>query len=152
SSNPDADLAYALTAVDRALLLAPHDYYALREKSRVLRAQGNWDAAAAVIRRLIELRPQVGFRYSDLGFILMVQGHPKEALENFATARRLALISDAVQFIDANIAIALLANDRFSEAVAQARLAIAQFPPESGRDAEFPWLALIAAEAANGQE
>ena len=46
----------------------------------------------------------------------------------------------------------MLANDRFPEAIAQARLAIAEYPPESGRIAEYPWLALIAAESANGQD
>ena len=46
----------------------------------------------------------------------------------------------------------LLANDRFPEAIAQARLAIGEFPPESGRIAEAPWLVLIAAESANGQD
>ena len=46
----------------------------------------------------------------------------------------------------------MLANDRFPEAIAQARLAIAEYPPESGRDAECPWLVLIAAESANGQD
>jgi tetratricopeptide (TPR) repeat protein len=86
SPDATADLAQALRSVDQALVLAPNDYAALREKSRVLRAQGDLDAAAAVIRRLIELRPSVSYRYNDLGWILMVQGHPKEALDNFMTA------------------------------------------------------------------
>ena len=46
----------------------------------------------------------------------------------------------------------LLVNDRFPEAIAQARLAIGEFPPDSGRIAEGPWLVLIAAESANGQD
>ena len=46
----------------------------------------------------------------------------------------------------------LLVNDRFPEAIAQARLAIAEFSPDSGHNAEIPWLALIAAEGANGQD
>ena len=37
-----------------------------------------------------------------------------------------------VEAIDANLATGLLANDRFPEAIAQARLAIAEFPPDSG--------------------
>ena len=57
---------------------------------------------------------------------LLAQGHFKEALESFTTAKQLAVPNDAVDFIDANIAVALLANDRFSEAIAQARLAIAE--------------------------
>jgi adenylate cyclase len=39
SSDPDADLAYAIKAVDRALQFAPNDYYSLTEKANVLRAQ-----------------------------------------------------------------------------------------------------------------
>jgi hypothetical protein len=46
----------------------------------------------------------------------------------------------------------LLANDRFTEAIEQARLAIAEIPPEAGRMADYPWLILIAAESANGQD
>jgi class 3 adenylate cyclase/TolB-like protein/Tfp pilus assembly protein PilF len=152
SSDPDADLARATKAVDRALLLAPNDVYALRAKAVVLRARGDLDGAAAVTRRLIESDPQWGFRYFELGLILLTQGHAKEALENFMTAKQLAVGADPVQSIDANIAIGLLANDRFPEAISQARLAIAEYSPESGRSAEYPWLALIAAESANGQE
>ena len=33
-----------------------------------------------------------------------------------------------------------------------ARLAIGEFPPESGRNAEAAWLVLIAAESVNGQD
>jgi TolB-like protein len=152
SSDPAADLAHALRAVDRALLLAPNDYNTLREKSRVLRAQGDLDAAAAVIRKLIDLKPMVSYRYNELDWILMAQGHPKEALDNFVTAKRLATDAFIVQLLDAHLAIALVANDRFAEAIPQARLAIAGFAAENGRDAEIPWLALIAAESSNGQE
>jgi len=50
------------------------------------------------------------------------------------------------------MAVALVANDRFPEAIGQARLAMAEFSPGSGRDAEAPHLALIAAESLNGQD
>ena len=46
----------------------------------------------------------------------------------------------------------MLANDRFPEAIASARLAIAQWASrEGGRSAEIPWLTLIAAESDDGQ-
>jgi TolB-like protein len=45
STDPAGDLAQALRSVDRALLLAPNDYGTLREKSRVLRAQGDLEGA-----------------------------------------------------------------------------------------------------------
>jgi len=153
SSDAAGDLARALKAVDQALLLAPNDYGALRDKSRVLRAQGDLDGAAAVIRKLIDMKPMVSYRYNDLGWILLAQGHPKEALDNILTAKRLATDDDFIhQLLDANLAIALVANDRFGEAIPQARLAIAGFTSQNGRDAEIPWLALIAAESGNGQE
>jgi hypothetical protein len=90
----------------------------------------------------------------DLGQILLTQGHNKEALENFVSAKRLisATGADPVAFLDSPLALALLVNDRFSEAIAQARLAIAEMPTESGVIAEIPWLALIAAESATGQD
>ena len=89
SSDRDADLARATKAVDRALLLAPNDVDALRAKAIVLRAQGDLDEAAALSRKVIELDPQWGWRYRELGLILLIQGHYKEALENFVTAKQL---------------------------------------------------------------
>jgi tetratricopeptide (TPR) repeat protein len=153
SLDPSADLALALRSVDQALLLVPNDYGTLRDKSRVLRAHGDLDDAAVIIRKLIEMNPSVSYRYNDLGWILMAQGHPKEALDNFLTAKRLATDTDFIQqLLDANLAVALVANDRFAEAIPQARLAIVGFASENGRDAETPWLALIAAESLSGQD
>ena len=60
SSNRDADLARATKAADRALQLAPNDVMVLRDKANVLRAQGDLDEAAALLRRVIELAPQCG--------------------------------------------------------------------------------------------
>jgi tetratricopeptide (TPR) repeat protein len=117
-----------------------------------LRAHGNWDAAAALYRKVIEHLPSQGWRYRELGSILMIQGHFKEALENYKTAKELITETETSALFDANIAWALLANDRYPEAIAQARLAIAEFPPNSGRNEEFPWLALIAAESVSGQD
>jgi TolB-like protein len=151
SSDRDRDLAMAATSVERALLINPDDYWTLREKAVVLSAQRNYNDAAALLRRLIERRPQA-FRHVQLANILMIQGHYSDALENFITARRLAVGSDAINTLDAGVAFGLLGNDRFSEAIEQARLAITEFPPESGRDGEHPWLILIAAESIGGHE
>jgi hypothetical protein len=57
-----------------------------------------------------------------------------------------------VEAIDSNLATGLLANDRLPEAIEQARRAIAEFPSDRERIAEEPWLVLIAAESANGQD
>ena len=152
SPDPAADLAIATKAVDRALALKPNDFLTLREKANVLRAQGNLDEAAALLRGLIERNPLSAYRHRELGLILLIQGHPQEALEEFVTARRLARGTDVVEAIDANLATGLLANDRLPEAIEQARRAIAEFPSDSERIAEEPWLVLIAAESANGQD
>ena len=102
---------------------------------------------------MLELDPQRGWSRRDLGQILLSQGHYKEALESFVIAKRLVSVTgpDSVAPIDWSLAMGLLVNDRFPEAIAQARLAIGEIPPESG-SAETPWLVLIAAESANGQD
>jgi adenylate cyclase len=132
SSDPNSDLTIAAKAADRALALKPNDYMTLREKANILRAQGNLDEAAALLRGLIERNPLAAMRYRELGAIQLTQGHPKEALEQFMTAKRLARGSDMVEAIDSNIAVALLANDRFPEAIEQARRTIPEIPAEGG--------------------
>jgi len=151
SSDPDTDLKRGLQSLDRALQLAPGDYDALQGKSRVLRAQGDLDGALAVIRKLLELRPRSAALYFNLAVILLIQQHPQEALENYLTAQRRAVSNEIVESLDAAIPAALVANQRYAEAIPQARLAIAKLPP-SGFWAEYPWLALIAAESSLGLE
>jgi class 3 adenylate cyclase/tetratricopeptide (TPR) repeat protein len=152
SSDPEADRAIAAQAADRMLLIAPNDLSSLRTKAAVLRAQGKWDEAAAVSRRVIQLQPLESNRHSEYAFVLTVLGRHKEALEQYITARQLAAGGDTIFLTDANIALALLANDQLPEAIGQARLAISEFPPDTGRIAEYPWLALIAAESESGQD
>jgi class 3 adenylate cyclase/TolB-like protein/Flp pilus assembly protein TadD len=149
SSDRDADLTTALKAADRALQLAPNDENSLGRKARVLQLQGNLAEATALIRKAIEIDPQGGWT-SQLGQIQMDQGRYKEALESFMTAKQLSDETSLV--LEQGLASALLANDRFPEAIAQAQLAIAEWPPGGGLDAEVPWLVLIAAESQNGQD
>jgi tetratricopeptide (TPR) repeat protein len=151
SSDPSADLSTAIKAADRALQLAPNDIWALRRKAFVLRVHGDFDGATALIRKVLELEPLDGWRYRELGIIQMSQGHFKEALENLTTAKRLGGAPPS-PFFGQSLAFGLLANDRFPEAITEAQLAIAQWQSNVGRDAEFPWLALIAAESENGQD
>jgi class 3 adenylate cyclase/TolB-like protein len=154
SANRDADLARATNFANRALQLAPNDVEVLRDKAIVLRAKGDLDEAVALLRKVIEFAPQWGWPRRDLGQILLSQGHYKEALEAFVSAKRLisATGADSVAPIDWSLAMGLLVNDRFPEAIAQARLAIGELSPESGLIAEAAWLVLIAAESANGQD
>jgi tetratricopeptide (TPR) repeat protein len=86
SAGREADLATAMKLIDRALLLAPNDVLSEAVKASVLRAQGNLEAAAVLFRKVIELLPVQGRRYREFGSLLMVQGHFKEALENYVTA------------------------------------------------------------------
>jgi len=72
------------------------------------------------------------------------------------TAKRLASAANTSNepsyLLDRSVALGLLANDRFPEAIAEAKLAIAELQHDVGRDAEFPWLVLIAAESGSGQD
>jgi adenylate cyclase len=149
SSDRDADLETANKAADRALQLAPNDVEALRRKAYVLHEQGNLDGAVALIRKVMELDPRDGWLHDELGRIQMAQGRYKEALDSFVTAKKLS--AETSLFFDQHLAYALLANDRYPEAIAQAQLAMGEWPPDGGRDAEVPWLVLIAAEKENGQ-
>ena len=154
SADHDADTLRATNFANRALQLAPNDVGVLRNKAVVLRARGDLDEAAALLRKVIELAPQWGWPRRDLGQIMLSQGHYKEALETFVSAKRLISVTgaDSVAPMDWSLAMGLLVNDRFPEAIAQARLAIGEIPPETGLIAEAAWLVLIAAESANGQD
>src|SRR4029077_2620352 len=66
--------------------------------------------------------------------------------------RRLAVTGDDTVSIDIFLAVALLANGRFAEASPQARLAAAESSKDSGRNGEYPWVTLIAAEYLSGNE
>jgi tetratricopeptide (TPR) repeat protein len=149
SSDRDADLATALKAADRALQLAPNDVSALTRKAFVLRQQGNFDGAAALVRKALEYDPLDGWRHRELGVIQMAQGRYKEALESFIAAKQ--LVAETSPYIDQSLALGLLVNDRFPEAIAQAQVAMGEWPPDGGRNAEFPWLVLIAAQSQDGQ-
>jgi hypothetical protein len=67
-------------------------------------------------------------------------------------SKELVTGTEPIALFDAQIASAVLANDRYPEAITQARLAISEYPPGAGQNAGFPWLVLIAAESANGRD
>jgi len=152
SSEPAADLAIADKAADRLVAIDPNNLLALRARTAVLRARGDWPAAEAVVRRAIALQPTEAMRHFELGSILMGAGRHQDALQSFQNARRYAGGSDPVYLFDADIAMANLAIGRFAEAIDMARVSIAELPPDTGRLAELPWLALIAATGDNGQD
>jgi tetratricopeptide (TPR) repeat protein len=83
--------------------------------------------------------------------VQMIQGQPKDALESFLAAKEQGAERGNIRLIDSNIAQALLADGRYDEAIAQARVAMAQFQGDAGTNLEVVWLTLIAAEAWNGQ-
>jgi adenylate cyclase len=158
SSDPSADLSTALKAADRALQLAPDSVTALGRKAYVLHWQGHLEGSAALLDKVIAMDPLTGWWYCELGQVQMAQGHYKEALENFLTAKRLVLATSssadqANPVIDSSVASGFLANDRFPEAIAAAQLAISLWAPQdAGRSAETPRLYLIAAESEDGQD
>jgi DNA-binding winged helix-turn-helix (wHTH) protein/tetratricopeptide (TPR) repeat protein len=152
SSDPAGDLAIATKAADHALTIDPNRLNSLRVKATVLRAKGDWTAAEALLRRVLTMQPTEAKRHDELGQCLMAEGRHQEALVSFQTAKRFAGGADTVYSYDANIAMANLALGQLAEAIAAARLAIAEMPPDTGRVGEFPWLALIAATSASADE
>jgi len=157
SSDPSADLSTSLRAAERALQLAPNGVTALGRKARVMHWQGDLEGSTALLRKVIALDPLYGWWYRELGLVQMAQGHYQEALENFVTAKRLvsemSLLADNTPLTEQSVAYGLLANDRFPEAIAAARLSITGWAPqEAGRTAEISWLTLIAAESEDGQD
>ncbi len=150
SDDPAADLAVAAKAADRVMQIDPNSLNSLRAKASVLRAQGNWTEAEAVLRRVIEMQPTEANRRSELGGILLAQGRHQEALANFQDAKRFAGGGDSVFAYDANIALAELAMGRFVEAIGAARLSISESPPDTGRFGEVPRLVLISAQCGSG--
>ena len=116
----------------------------------MLSARGDWPAAEAVVRRALALQPTEAMRHFELGFILMGAGRHQEALQSFESARRFAGGADPVYSFDANIAMAHLASGQLAAAIASARAAISELPPDIGRWGELPWLALIAATSDSG--
>ena len=113
------------------LELAPSDYNALSIKTRVLRAQGDLDGAAALIRQLLQVAPQVGFRYFDLGMILIFQGDYKAALNNMHMAKQRAFHNDDLAVIDGYIAMMLLATGQYADAIPQRAWRQRKSPPIS---------------------
>jgi DNA-binding winged helix-turn-helix (wHTH) protein/TolB-like protein/Tfp pilus assembly protein PilF len=152
SSDPTADLTIAAKAADHLLTIDANHLFSLRAKSFVLRAQGNWSEAEAVLHRAIDLQPTEANRRAELGQVLMAEGRHQEALESLQKAKRLAGGSDPVFLYDANIAMAELGIGQFAGAIASARQSLSGYPPNSGRLGEVPWLALIAAESGSGQD
>jgi tetratricopeptide (TPR) repeat protein len=152
SADPVTDLGRATEAAGRALALDSHAQLSLRVQAAVLRACGRWTEAEAVQRRVLTLKPTESFRHYELGLILMAQGRHQEALASLQTARQSAGGNNPIYWYDGEIAMAHLALGRFAEAMAVARLAIGEMPPDVGRSEELPWLALIAATTLSGNE
>jgi TolB-like protein/tetratricopeptide (TPR) repeat protein len=152
SADRESDLAIAEKFTDRAFQLSPNNYAALRVRGKILRARGDFEGVSAVLRNLLERHPFDAMRRRELGKVQLVQGRPKEALQSFTTAKEQGLFEPAIPLVESNIAEALLADSRFTEAVAHARMAIQEFPADSGADGEEPWLVLIAAEEVSGQD
>ena len=152
SDDPKTDLAIARQASDRMMDIGPNKMMTLRARSKVLRAEGNWQEAERVQRRVINLQPTEGNRWLELGNILMAEGRHAEALASFENAKAFAGGGDNVYLIDAWIATAELAQGMLPEAIGTAHLSLSEFPSHSGRLGEIPWLTLIAAEADSGQD
>jgi Flp pilus assembly protein TadD len=151
STDAKAESARALTRIERALELAPNDFGTLEQKVRVLRIEGDIDGAEALTRELIRVNPLSAYQYWNLGIIRLIQGHPEEMLTNMQVARRLVKVGNDPSLYDVYLALALLANGHFADAISQARLAAAESPSAS-RNGDISGMMLIAAEYLNGDE
>ena len=87
----------------------------------LLRATGNLDQALAVQRRVIAINPTLPDSFREIGVIQQAQGNYREALASFTTAKQLLPPTESSYLLDTQMAGALLAIDRFPEAVALAR-------------------------------
>jgi adenylate cyclase len=152
SADPAVDLAIADNAANHMLQIQPNSAQSLRAKATVLRAQGKWQEAEAVLHRVIGLEPTEANRHWELGQVLMAEGRHLEALASLKAAKRFAGGADPIYFYDAYLAMAELANGQLAEAIATARLSLSEYPPDIGRGGELPWLALIGAKGASGKD
>ena len=132
SADHDADTLRATNFANRALQLAPNDVEVLRNKAVVLRARGDLDEAAALLRKVIELAPQWGWQRRELSARSCCrQGITRRLWRPSLSAKRLISVTgaDSVAPMDWSLAMGLLVNDRFPEAIAQTRLRSARSPP-----------------------
>ena len=152
SDDPAAALASAELLVDRAIMLSDGSRSALRTKASVLRSQGRLPEAAALLRRLTAAEPWSVWLTHELGIALLSVGQDEEALRLLLQAKRLVSDDRPIDIIDSYIAMALVATGQNAAAIERAQMAIQSFPSDSGWIGEYPWLALIAAQAASGDE
>ena len=90
--------------------------------------------------------------HRELGLILLIQGHPKEALEKFMTARQLAAGTDPVDLIDCEHRHRIAGERSVSRGDRAGAAGDRRIPTRQRAHRRRPWLALIAAESANGQD
>ena len=86
----------------------PDNERALFCQGYLLRAQGRWAEAIAVLQRVIELTPNDYAAYRQLGFCRIAQGQPEDALPALERAIRLDPLSLSNRFVYLFIGYALL--------------------------------------------
>ena len=80
----------ALVLYDRSIALDPLYIMALYDKARMLATMGRWDQAKATMTILISKRKTVWNELNLMGFILLKQDSPQDALEYFRKANQLS--------------------------------------------------------------
>ena len=119
SEDPVADRERGLELAHRALKSCGDDARALAHiASALVGLDANLEAATAVINRAVTLNPGCAYAWMVAGIVKGRLGAAQEAAEAFLTAKRLDPRSPMRAVLDRSLAVALLGQRRFSEALA----------------------------------
>ncbi|GHO64282.1 hypothetical protein KSC_031740 [Ktedonobacter sp. SOSP1-52] len=152
SSNPEQALAYikqantlldihqyneALTAIEKAVLLAPDDPRNHALKAYCLSSMRHYEQALDAYDDAIQLEPNNASHYMNKGTTLLFMGHPEEALDTFDHALRLEPHQEVIHF---NRARTLLRLRRYEEAL----MALERVPTTTTGGAQLQSLVALA--------
>jgi TolB-like protein len=119
SEDPVADRETGLDLARRALKSCGDDARALAHiASALVGLEANPEAATAVIGRAVAVNPGCAYAWLVAGIVKGRSGAAHAAVEAFLTARRLDPRSPMRAVLDRSLAVALLAQQRYSEALA----------------------------------
>jgi Flp pilus assembly protein TadD len=121
----NAQAAFAILSLGRAVRLDPFDVGAHNNLGNALATQGRTEAATLALRHAVVLGPDNPQPYNNLGAVLIESGAVAEGL--VACVRALALQPDNAQG-ENNLGNALMELERTGEALAAFRRALALYP------------------------
>ncbi len=118
SDDPEGDRERGLELTRRALKSCGDDARALAHiASALVGLDANPESAAAVVKRAIALNPGCAYAWMIAGIVKGRSGEAQHAAEAFLTAKRLDPQSPMRRILDKSLALALLAQRHFDEAL-----------------------------------